>query len=146
MRLADHRRMNTDAKNAMSHLRDDQLQAIEKRLADRETELRQRVLDAKAEQAERPSAQGPQVEDLGEGGEERFRTGIEHVEMLRDQEELTDIAAARERIAAGSYGECVDCGQDIRVERLNAQPTAIRCVGCQEAYEKKHGSTLRYSS
>jgi len=138
--------MNTDAKNAMSHLRDDQLQAIEKRLADRETELRQRVLDAKAEQAERPSAQGPQVEDLGEGGEERFRTGIEHVEMLRDQEELTDIAAARERIAAGSYGECVDCGQDIRVERLNAQPTAIRCVGCQEAYEKKHGSTLRYSS
>jgi RNA polymerase-binding transcription factor DksA len=146
MRLAAHGRMNTDAKNAMSHLRDDQLQAIEKRLADRETELRQRVLDAKAEQAERPSAQGPQVEDLGEGGEERFRTGIEHVEMLRDQEELTDIAAARERIAAGSYGDCVDCGQEIRVERLHAQPTAIRCVACQETYEKKHGSTLRYSS
>jgi DnaK suppressor protein len=138
--------MNTDAKTTMSHLRDDQLQAIEKRLADRETELRQRVLDAKAEQAERPSAQGPQVEDLGEGGEERFRTGIEHVEMLRDQEELTDIAAVRERIAAGTYGECVDCGQEIRFERLNAQPTAIRCVGCQEIYEKKHGSTLRYSS
>jgi DnaK suppressor protein len=146
MRLADIPRMNTDAKTTMSHLRDDQLQAIEKRLADRETELRRRVLDAKAEQADRPSAQGPQVEDLGEGGEERFRTGIEHVEMLRDQEELTDIAAARERIVAGSYGECVDCGQEIRFERLNAQPTAIRCVGCQDAYEKKHGSTLRYTS
>ena len=146
MRLADIPRMNTAAKTTMSHLRDDQLQAIEQRLADRETELRRRVLDAKAEQADRPSAQGPQVEDLGEGGEERFRTGIEHVEMLRDQEELTDIAAARERMVAGSYGECVDCGQEIRYERLNAQPTAIRCVGCQDAYEKKHGTTLRYTS
>lgn len=146
MRLAGIPRMNTDAKTTMSHLRDEQLQAIEKRLADRETELRRRVLEAKAEQADRPSAQGSHVEDLGEGGEERFRTGIEHVEMLRDQEELTDIAAARERIVSGSYGECIDCGQEIRVERLNAQPTAIRCVGCQETYEKKHGSTLRYTS
>lgn len=146
MRFADIPHMNTAAKTTMSHLRDDQLQAIATRLTERETELRQRVRDAKAEQADRPSAQGPQVEDLGEGGEERFRTGIEHVEMLRDQEELTDIAAARERIASGGYGECIDCGQEIRFERLNAQPTAIRCVGCQDAYEKKHGSTLRYTS
>lgn len=138
--------MNTEAKTKTSPLTDEQRQSLETLLAEREAELRQRVREAKEEQADRPSAQGPQVEDLGEGGEQRFRTGIEHVEMLRDQEELTGIAAARERMAAGTYGECADCGQDIRFERLQAQPTAMRCVPCQDAWEKKHGSTLRYSS
>ena len=134
------------ATKTMSRVSEQQIHAIAHRLAEREAELQQRVRDAKAEQAERPSAQGPQVEDLAEGGEQRFRTGIEHVELLRDQEELTGIAAARERMASGSYGECADCGQDIRVERLQAQPTATRCVVCQDAWEKKHGSTLRYSN
>ena len=145
MWLAGIRLMNIDVKT-MARVTESQLRVIERRLAEREAELLQRVREAKAEQAERPSAQGPQVEDLVEGGEERFRTGIEHVELLRDQEELTDIVATRERMASGSYGECADCGQDIRPERLQAQPTATRCVVCQDAWEKKHGSTLRYSN
>jgi DnaK suppressor protein len=130
----------------MAKLSEAQLRAIEERLSARERELQESVRTAKEERAERPGAQGPIVEDLAEAGEERFRTGMEHVEMLRDQEELGDIAAARARIVDGSYGECVDCGRDIAVERLNAQPTALRCVICQDAYEKKHGTTLRYSA
>lgn len=122
-----------------------QRHTIEELLSGRELELQMRVREAKAAMAERPSSQGPQVEDMAEEGEQRFRTGIEHVEMLRDQEELTDIAAARERLANGSYGHCVDCAQDIAFQRLTAQPTAKRCVICQEAYEKRHGSALRYS-
>ena len=114
-------------------------------LAEREVELQSRVREAKAEAAERPSAQGPQVEDMGEEGEERFRTGMEHVELQRDQEELTAIAAARARLVKGDYGTCEDCGKDISFERLHAQPTATRCVVCQEAFEKRSGSALRYS-
>ncbi|HEY0855706.1 MAG TPA: TraR/DksA family transcriptional regulator [Albitalea sp.] len=129
----------------MTPLSDAQRHTIEELLSGRELELQARVREAKAAAAERPSAQGPQVEDAAEEGEQRFRTGIEHVELLRDQEELTDIAAARERLANGSYGHCADCGQDIAFQRLNAQPTATRCVICQEAYEKRHGSTLRYT-
>lgn len=129
----------------MTTLSDAQRHTIEELLSGRELELQARVREAKAAAAERPSAQGPQVEDAAEEGEQRFRTGIEHVELLRDQEELTDIAAARERLANGSYGHCADCGQDIAFQRLNAQPTATRCVICQEAYEKRHGSTLRYT-
>lgn len=129
----------------MTPLSDAQRHTIEELLSGRELELQARVREAKAAAAERPSAQGPQVEDAAEEGEQRFRTGIEHVELLRDQEELTDIAAARERLANGSYGHCTDCGQDIAFQRLNAQPTATRCVICQEAYEKRHGNTLRYT-
>jgi RNA polymerase-binding transcription factor DksA len=127
-------------------LSDAQRRTIEGLLAARELELQTRVREAKAEAAERPSLQGPQVEDMVEEGEQRFRIGMEHVELLRDQEELTEIAATRERITAGSYGECVDCGVEIAFERLNAQPTAKRCLLCQEAFEKRHGTSLRYST
>ena len=130
----------------MSELSDAQLRTIEQRLAEREAELQARVRAAKEAAAERPSAQGPNVEDIGEDGEERFRTGIEHVELIRDQEELAGIAEARTRIADGRYGDCVDCGQPISFERLSAQPTAKRCIPDQEKWEKKHDTTLRFSA
>jgi DnaK suppressor protein len=130
----------------MSALSEAQVHQIEERLADREAELQARVREAKEAQAERPSGSRTHVEDLAEEGEQRFRNGIEHVELIRDQEELTDIVATRERIADGSYGECIDCGQDIAPQRLMAQPTATRCLICQGAYEKKHGTTLRYTA
>lgn len=129
----------------MSRLSEAQLHDIERRLAVREIELQSRVREAKQSQADRPGASRSHVEDLAEEGEQRFRNGIEHVELLRDQEELTDIAAAHERIADGDYGQCIDCGQDIAPERLSAQPTASRCVLCQGAFEKKHGTNLRYT-
>jgi RNA polymerase-binding transcription factor DksA len=130
----------------MSHLSPDQLRSIEQRLSEREADLQERVRTAKESAADRPSAQGPQVEDIGEEGEQRYRHGMEHVELIRDQEELAEIADARTRIADGRYGECVDCGQPISFERLSAQPTAKRCITDQEVWEKKHGTTLRYTA
>jgi DnaK suppressor protein len=50
--------------------------------------------------------------------------------------EMGEIAAARERVAAGTYGSCADCGEPIGAGRLEAQPTARRCVGCQALHER----------
>lgn len=50
--------------------------------------------------------------------------------------ELDEIGAARERIAAGTYKLCVDCGEPIGAGRLRAQPTARRCVDCQARRER----------
>ncbi len=114
------------------------LNILRERLQRREAELRSAVLDAKAAAAERASAQGPQVEDPAEEGEQRNRGGVEHAEMQRHLRELVDIEQARQRIADGGYGECADCGRHIVVERLLAQPTATRCVACQNAHEATH--------
>lgn len=130
----------------MAELTQAQLHVLDERLAERETELQARVREAKERAADRSGEQAPQGEDLVEEGEERFRTGIEHVELVRDQEELVEIADARGRIALGQYGECIDCGRQIGFDRLNAQPTAKRCIGDQSAYEKKHGTSLRYTT
>ncbi len=49
--------------------------------------------------------------------------------------ELGDIDAALERIQAGNYGTCTDCGVIIAPARLNAYPTAKRCIDCQALVE-----------
>ncbi len=57
--------------------------------------------------------------------------------IRQNLQDVRDIAAARRRIAAGTYGECTDCGADIACERLLAYPTAKRCIGCQREHEKR---------
>jgi DnaK suppressor protein len=49
--------------------------------------------------------------------------------------ELGDIEAALERIQVGTYGQCTDCGMTIPSARLNAYPTAKRCIDCQTLAE-----------
>lgn len=44
--------------------------------------------------------------------------------------EITQIRAALRRIAAGTYGECVRCGEDIGEARLNALPWTPLCRDC----------------
>ena len=56
----------------------------------------------------------------------------------RHVQELRDIEAALRRMVEGSYGECSDCGAGIAFERLQAYPTAKRCVRCQGQREKTH--------
>jgi DnaK suppressor protein len=52
--------------------------------------------------------------------------------------ELGDIEAALERLDAGTYGQCTDCGVIIAPARLNAYPTAKRCIDCQTVAEQRH--------
>ncbi len=41
--------------------------------------------------------------------------------------EMVLIDAALRRMDEGMFGECVDCGDDIPIERLEALPFALRC-------------------
>ena len=54
----------------------------------------------------------------------------------RYTEELEQIAAVRERLASGVFGQCLDCGEPIGAARLQAQPTAVRCTDCQWRHER----------
>ena len=44
--------------------------------------------------------------------------------------EITQIRAALKRIADGTYGECVRCGDDIAEARLDALPWTPLCRKC----------------
>ena len=54
----------------------------------------------------------------------------------RETAELAAIAAALDRIEAGTYGLCTDCGVTIPAARLQASPEAQRCIPCQEQAEQ----------
>jgi hypothetical protein len=49
----------------------------------------------------------------------------------QDLDELSEIAAARGRIAHGIYGQCVHCGVDLPLPALELQPTREHCAACE---------------
>ena len=57
---------------------------------------------------------------------------LETLEALENSEvqEIRKIQGALKRIAEGSYGVCAKCGEDIDPKRLEALPTATRCISC----------------
>ncbi len=53
----------------------------------------------------------------------------------RRQLEVQQISAALGRIAAGDYGCCLDCGEDIALPRLEHDPAVPLCIDCASARE-----------
>lgn len=47
--------------------------------------------------------------------------------------EIASVRRALERIEAGTYGECVRCGEPIAEGRLQARPESALCIGCASA-------------
>jgi DnaK suppressor protein len=55
---------------------------------------------------------------------------------------LRMIEAALKRMAGGSFGVCIACGEDIQSRRLEALPWTQFCLRCQEELELEIGSSL----
>jgi RNA polymerase-binding transcription factor len=55
---------------------------------------------------------------------------------------LSLIEAALKRIADGSFGTCVGCGDEIQDQRLQALPWTQFCLQCQGELEEKIGVSL----
>ena len=53
----------------------------------------------------------------------------------RDRQLIDEIHGALARVKDGEYGVCQECGEDIGMARLRAQPTATLCVHCKSMLE-----------
>jgi RNA polymerase-binding transcription factor DksA len=58
--------------------------------------------------------------------------------ITQAESHLEEIEAAQQRLADGSYGMCEVCGQRIPDARLEARPTATRCVTCASHAKAAH--------
>ena len=61
----------------------------------------------------------------------------------RERKLIKKIDSTIEAIAQDDYGFCVTCGLDIGIKRLEARPTADKCIDCKtldEIKEKQLGS------
>lgn len=81
------------------------------------------------------------VADLEDQSLADLLVDVNLAEITRDVREIRAIERALHRLALGTYGTCVSCGQPIERERLEAHPTANRCAACQRAYEHSHATT-----
>jgi DnaK suppressor protein len=54
-------------------------------------------------------------------------------------DQRAQVLAALQRIEDGTYGTCVDCGQQIPDARLEVRPEAARCVADQQKAEAAAG-------
>jgi DnaK suppressor protein len=63
---------------------------------------------------------------------------------IRDRESklIKKIKKALDRMEAGTFGICEECGEDIAIKRLKARPVTTQCIECkrkQEAVERALG-------
>jgi len=108
---------------------------IEERRAALAAEIRREVARARDE----PFAEvAGAVHDTGDEALADLVADLDNAEVTRDLAELRELGAARARLADGTYGVCGDCGGDIPLARLRAQPAALRCIACQERHEKTY--------
>lgn len=82
-----------------------------------------------------------QVHDTSEESVADLLVDLNQAEIARDVQELRQVGRAKQRIESGTYGICDDCGKAISRARLEANPSALRCVPCQEAKEKKSSAS-----
>jgi RNA polymerase-binding protein DksA len=120
--------------------------AMKSRLRARAAQLRgeiQRTLERSSDETHVRIAE--QARDTEDDSFSNLIVDLNLAEIDRDADELRRIDTALARLSEGSYGLCEDCGQRIPQARLEAEPTALRCLRCQELYEKTHavGSTPR---
>ncbi len=72
--------------------------------------------------------------DLGSDNfEQEFTLSL----MENEEDTLVAVEGALERIEAGSYGDCEECGAKIPKSRLQAIPYTALCVKCASAAETR---------
>ena len=85
---------------------------------------------------EHPLARGGAAE-AGDAGANLTEADRNEAAVQATLEQRAEVAAALARVDNGSYGRCVDCGNEIPAPRLEARPTTTRCVPCQSKRDRR---------
>lgn len=71
----------------------------------------------------------PSTDDLPNAGADEVEIGL----IVSEERLLAEVTAALDRIAAGRFGVCTDCGRRIGKDRLDTLPYARQCIRCAQA-------------
>jgi DnaK suppressor protein len=105
-------------------------------------QILQRHLDEANELVSRVKAEGRALQqdepkDIGDRSVSTFSTEILYGHGAQMRRVSRRIEAALDRIRQGSFGECLSCGVEINIKRLEAMPWAEYCRDCQETVERE---------
>ena len=74
-------------------------------------------------------------EEIGEDRMADLNAEPEVAALERDVVELREVEAAQLHVHEPDFGLCIDCDADIPFARLEANPSAQRCLACQARAE-----------
>lgn len=97
--------------------------------------------EVKAELADRDGARKlagvGETHDLDDEARADVDLMVNVTQITRHLQEVRECEAALERLTAGEYGLCRDCGEQIELNRLKANPVSTRCLACQSLHEQQ---------
>ncbi len=108
------------------------LRKFEEKLLQQQADLQRAMLSA-VEQGRETSTDDTQ--DVADQAVASYQKEMLFSQGTNGHVQLTLVRAALNRIADGSYGECLNCGKTIGQKRLEALPWSAYCIDCQEKIE-----------
>jgi DnaK suppressor protein len=128
----------------MANFTKDQMTQIELKLSGQYQVLLEEVRDELERSGDQQYAEllGRSAADTGDESMADALADINAAMIDRHVSELRNIEEARSKIKEGIFGTCSNCGGEIDPERLLANPTAKRCMTCQEQLEKTYAGQI----
>src|SRR3954471_11141080 len=125
----------------MPTLQPSQATEFRARLRERAQQLRGEIREVLERSADETHANiAERARDVEDDSFSNLIVGLNSADIDRDGDEIRRIDSPLARLSDGSYGPCIDCDLEIPMGRLQAEPTAERCIRCQELYEKTHAT------
>jgi DnaK suppressor protein len=113
------------------------IERFQKTLQARQHELRSSLAQTRRESL---TVQHDYGKDEGDRANTSLAREIHLGQKSRDRALVTTIDAALKRISEGTFGQCLNCEQEINSKRLEAIPWVRYCITCQELID---GSAVR---
>jgi len=102
-------------------------------------EAKHRELSTGMGQAEQnnPMSQHDYGKDEGDRANTSMAREMQAGQKSRDRALLAAVNGAIQRINSGAFGQCLNCGQEINLKRLEALPWTQYCITCQELINER---------
>ncbi len=110
------------------------LEQFKKRLEQRQQELRRTV--SRNVQDGRAADSEDIAQDIADKAANSYTKEFLFSQSSNDRALLARVEEALVRIREGSFGECINCGNELNPKRLEAVPWARYCIQCQEKIEQ----------
>ena len=121
----------------MTNINEKQLNEFRDRLLTYRKQLQQEIHDELVREGSSSAiALAGKVHDAQEESLSEMLTEINLALLSQHQHELKNLERAIQRMDNGEYGICIDCDVPIAIARLQAYPTAVRCINCQAKHEQ----------
>jgi DnaK suppressor protein len=109
------------------------IEYFKKRLESRQHDLRRTV--TRTEQDGR-TVDEDSAQDIADRAASSYTKEFLFHQSNNDRQLLAMVEGALERMRQGDFGECISCGKEINIKRLEAVPWTRHCIECQEKLEQ----------